>query len=73
MNTAIYMIWEFSKWFSIKSLCDYLDDKNYNSLKGKAQRRSLSLNEDDKKKVARWVDSKIRELIKIKLLIDKQI
>lgn len=73
MNTILYEIWEIGQSISMKSLCDYVDGKWYDSFKWKAQRWSLNLDLEQKKKVAERVDSKIRWLIKIKLLLDKEI
>ena len=73
MNTILYEIWEIWQSISMKSLCDYVDWKWYDSFKWKAQRWSLNLDLEQKKKVAERVDSKIRWLIKIKLLLDKEI
>lgn len=73
MNTALYRLAEFTKTTSIKALSDCIDQKNYNSLKWKLQRQSLKLNNEEKKLIAEWLDNRIRELVKIKLLVDKEI
>lgn len=73
MNTILFKLSEVWQSISLKSLSDYVDDKWYNSFRWKAQRRSLHLDNDQKKKVAEWLDGRIRALIKIKLLLDKEI
>lgn len=73
MNTALYRLWEFQKTVSIKALSDCIEWKTYNSLKWKIQRRSLKLTNEEKQIIADYLDDRIKELIKIKLLIDKEI
>ena len=73
MNTILYEIQELGQSISMKSLCNYVDGKWYDSFKWKAQRWSLHLTIDEKKKVLEWVENKIRKLVKIKLLLDKEI
>ena len=73
MNTILYEIWELGQSISMKSLCNYVDWKWYDSFKWKAQRWSLNLDLEQKKKVLEWVENKIRKLVKIKLLLDKEI
>lgn len=73
MNTALYRLGEFQKTISIKALSDCIEWKNYNSLKWKLQRKSLSLNKEEKMAIAEWLDGRIRELVRIKILVDKDI
>lgn len=73
MNTILFELAELWQTISMKSLCDYVDWKWYNSFKWKAQRWSLHLTTDEKKKILEWVENKIRKLVKIKLLLDKEI
>lgn len=73
MNTAIYRLWEYGKTVTIKAISDLIEAKTYNSLKWKMQRRSLKLTNEEKQIIADYLDDRIKELIKIKLLIDKEI
>lgn len=73
MNTALYRLWEFGKTVSIKALSDCIDWKAYNSLRWRMQRRSFKPTNEEKKLIAEWLDGRIRELVRIKLLVDKEI
>lgn len=73
MNTALYRLWEFQNTVTIKAISDIIETKTYNSLKWKMQRRSLNLTDEEKQIIADYLEGRIKELIKIKLLIDKEI
>lgn len=72
MNTILYRIKSFRPTVTIKDLAEYIGmDKE--TLRSQIDRCKVNMTKEETELVKEWIELRIKELVKIKLLIDKEI
>lgn len=72
MNTILYRIKNYRPTVTIKDLAEYIG-RDKDTFRSQVDRRRATLTKEETELMEERIDSRIRELIKIKLLIDKEI
>lgn len=72
MNTILYRIKSFRPTVTIKDLAKCLW-KESETFRSQIDRCRATLTKEETELMKEWIESRIKELVKIKLLIDKEI
>lgn len=72
MNQILYRIKSFRPTVTIKDLAEYIW-KDSDTFRSQIDRRKATLTKEEIELTKEWIDKRIRELVKIKLLIDKRL
>lgn len=72
MNQILYRLKCFRPTVTIKDLAEYIW-KDSDTFRSQIDRRKATLTKEEIELTKEWIDKRIRELVKIKLLIDKEL
>lgn len=72
MNTILYEIKTYRPTVTIKDLAEYIW-KDSDTFRSQIDRCKAQLSKEEAEQMREWIDKRIRKLIKIKLLIDKEL
>lgn len=72
MNTILYRIKTYRPTVTIKDLAGYIG-RDSDTFRSQVDRRKANLSKEETVLMKEWIESRIKELVKIKLLIDKEI
>lgn len=72
MNTILYRIKTYRPTVTIKDLAEYIG-RDSDTFRSQVDRRKAKLSKEETELMKEWIESRIKELVKIKLLIDKEI
>ena len=72
MNTILYRIKTYRPTVTIKDLAEYIG-RDKETLRSQIDRCKAHLSKEETELMKEWIESRIKELVKIKLLIDKEL
>ena len=72
MDTILYRIKTYRPTVTIKDLAEYIG-RDSDTFRSQIDRRKATLTKEEIELTKEWIDKRIRELVKIKLLIDKRL
>jgi hypothetical protein len=72
MNTILYRIKTYRPTVTIKDLAEYIG-RDSDTFRSQVDRRKAKLSQEEAELMKEWIELRIKELVKIKLLIDKEI
>lgn len=72
MNTILYRIKTYRPTVTIKDLAEYIG-RDSDTFRSQVDRRKATLTKEETELMKEWIELRIKELVKIKLLIDKEI
>lgn len=72
MNTILYEIKNFRPTATIKDLAEYIG-RDKDTFRSQVDRCRATLTKEEAEQMREWIDKRIRKLVKIKLLIDKEL
>lgn len=72
MNTILYRIKTYRPTVTIKDLAEYIG-RDKETLRSQIDRCKATLTKEETELMKEWIESRIKELVKIKLLIDKEL
>lgn len=72
MNTILYRIKIYRPTVTIKDLAEYIG-RDSDTFRSQVDRRKAKLSQEEAELMKEWIELRIKELVKIKLLIDKEI
>ena len=72
MNQILFRIKSFRPTVTIKDLSEYIG-RDSDTFRSQIDRRKAKLTKEEIELTKEWVDKRIRELVKIKILIDKEL
>lgn len=72
MNTILYRIKTYRPTVTIKDLAEYIG-RDKETLRSQIDRCKVKMTREETELMKEWIESRIKELVKIKLLIDKKL
>jgi len=72
MDTILYRIKIYRPTVTIKDLAEYIG-RDSDTFRSQVDRRKAKLSQEEAELMKEWIELRIKELVKIKLLIDKEI
>lgn len=72
MNQILYRIKTYRPTVTIKDLAEYIG-RDSDTFRSQIDRRKATLTKEETELMKEWIESRIKELVKIKLLIDKEL
>ena len=72
MNTILFELKEFRPTVTIVDLAKYIG-RDKDVLRSQIDRCRVNLTDEEKKLMLEWIEKRIRKLVKIKVLIDKEV
>lgn len=72
MDTILYRIKIYRPTVTIKDLAEYIG-RDSDTFRSQVDRRKAKLSKEEAELMKEWIELRIKELVKIKLLIDKEI
>lgn len=72
MNTILYRIKTYRPTVTIKDLAEYIG-RDSDTFRSQVDRRKAKLSQEETELMKEWIELRIKELVKIKLLIDKEL
>lgn len=72
MNTILYRIKIYRPTVTIKDLAEYIG-RDSDTFRSQVDRRKAKLSQEEAELMKEWIEFRIKELVKIKLLIDKEL
>lgn len=72
MNTILYRIKTYRPTVTIKDLAEYIG-RDKETLRSQIDRCKATLTKEETELMKEWIELRIKELVKIKLLIDKEL
>lgn len=72
MNTILYRIKTYRPTVTIKDLAEYIG-RDSDTFRSQVDRRKAKMSKEETELMKEWIELRIKELVKIKLLIDKEI
>lgn len=72
MDTILYRIKIYRPTVTIKDLAEYIG-RDSDTFRSQVDRRKAKLSQEEAELMKEWIELRIKELVKIKLLIDKEL